>query len=470
MQIDRKKVASGVGAFFIVALLFSIFSRLGYWLTITEPVAWDSYYYLQEIRSIRATGSTYYHLHPLFFYLIAWPLSLVISSDPLVLGVIQSLAYLGLLFALGALAFVCKSRWLALLAVVSVGASQQLFHLINGSTCQAFSLVPLFFGVVFFMLGKVREEEDPLNLWKKVSYGLLLLSAGLHIFSATIVTLFLFIVLVDSPKREFLDYAVFGFALVILAFLSFSNPKEVFSNLTILEGEVPYFYFKRYYHKPFQVAELFCGVVVLILLTVAAFLKKNRVPLVVGFLIVTWMIILPAYVLFWEDSLHPGTLSDRLPQVALLMIGALAILLYFREESERARTFILGSLCVMASFYSIRTFSIDFEDPLIGHELPPALFSRNADKLISLLDPNAFVEAPHGVQFRVTYYLNMKSAQLRTKSAVQNGYYSIQKYEGHACPLLNSEVELQSPVRNCLGLNKDWIIVWFEPQSEDSRA
>lgn len=440
---------------FALLALFGVGAhRLIWLLQHSWPVYYDGFYYLQEIGYRAKTGSGYYHSFSPFFDL-AELLVGAFEAPPMV--AFRAMVLAGLF--IWAIAFVWIGTrlqsalvGLALLSLVIV--SNTVFLQFYGHPRQAISLGLLFLGLL--ALDGDGGSSRPSRVWALLGMSLTVVAGLFHVYSTSLAIVLLPFVAWKRLPISVIFAGGLGLSLSFGWYLSVS-PKPVLEHLNLAALPDWTYVWSRDFFQSFQYWDF--GVTLLGL--VGLFVLGLAHRLTSSWTWICWVVALgsltPVWFPVWYDGV--GGFTDRIPNSAVLLfplvvgsfsagIGKLALA---RVRSTVALLGILGLIGVQMH---------PFSEQRLGPKFDPEVLRSNSAALDYWLPEDAFVRAPHGVQFQVTFFLGRTSAREYPSEELRPHQYALEEVFW-VPPWCSSPSDypdgIPSKVR-CVGLGKTWVI------------
>ena len=440
---------------FILWLLLAVVvvSRLEWILGIEHIPSTDGYYYLKEIENYARDGHGYYTAFSPYLWLLG-TVSRIFGLSAIATFHLAIAASLGLL----SIAFVHRGLSYALpCLLIGLWSSDILFYRHYGFPKQATSIG--FFACACRLWVTLPAAGERRIVGRSIYLGslacTLALAACTHIFGAVSVA-GLGVVQVTLTTRhieksQWSSLKFFG-PIVLTALLLGAigvylqyNPKELFlwsENLTcgwlaacqvIVCSNLEHLEFVS-----FAIIGAACA------MTALHALRRSRNPDHR-----TWEIILylGAAVLAMQSPIWEidGHMTVRLAFSSVWFLYLMAGLLLQVKESAypKARQFVCAVLIVpllMKNVFESKKYEVPY--------YPVASLAKSRETLQTLIPPNAFIVAPHGFQFAITYFLNRRSAQAIPEGAPPKELYEVRRTGRHSSCL--------SP--DCIRLDSQWCI------------
>lgn len=433
------------------------------------PLDYDGFYYLQELSHRLARGTGYYQGFSPFFRALTDLVRLfdLTPATTLNVWVWGSL----LLLSVGFVLIGRSGTWWWLVPALAglVWLSDTLFYLHYGFLRQAAAFALLVTGLALFRSHPPQWAGTEV-LTRAAGLVLIVIAAVFHLFAGLVGLLF---VLFDREMGNW-RWRI-GTALPLLAAsVYFLIPKAgpLAAGLTIaarpaweaarLAGQI----------TPFETAEFWIYAAAGIGLAAAGALNRRRSPLFWALVALFALMVLPV----WSQEM--GGFAYRLIRSApWVLFLALAVGLGDAPADEaKVRPFLPVLLVGVLAAVLVARLLLPASTRPIGPSMAPETLERHGALLKAWIPEGTFVQAPHGIQFRVTYFLGRPSARDLSQGLKEkeHNYYIIgtEPPAGLACPDITTGA-VASPGTGCLRLDP-WWCVWRVAPSEaagtDSRA
>lgn len=435
------------------------------------PLDYDGFYYLQELTYRLNQGTGYYHGFSPFFRALT-DLARLFDLTPattLNVWVWGSL----LLLSVGFVLLIGRSGtwwWLSPALAVLVWLSDTLFYLHYGFLRQAGAFALLVTGLALFRSHPAQwAGTEVLN--RAAGFVLIVIAAVFHLFAGLVGLLF---VLFDKEMGNWrwrIGTALPLFAASVYFLIPKAGPLA--AGLTIaakpaweaarLAGQI----------TPFETAEFWIYAAAGAGLTAVGALKRSRSPLFWALVALFALMVLPV----WSQEM--GGFAYRLIRSApwaLFLALAVGLGDAPADEAKDRRPFLPVLLVGVLAAVLMARLLLPASTRPIGPSMAPETLERHGPLLKAWIPKGTFVQAPHGIQFRVTYFLGRPSARDLSQGLKEkeHNYYIIgpEPPAGLACPDITADT-VASPGLRCLRLDP-WWCVWRVAPSEaagtDSRA
>ena len=425
------------------------------------PLDYDGFYYLQELSHRLANGTGYYHGFSPFFRGLADLARLFDLTPATTLNVWVWGSLLLLSVGFGLIGRSGRWWWLSPALALLVWLSDTLFYLHYGFLRQAGAFAMLVTGLALFRTHPPqRAGTGVLN--RAGGLVLIVIAAVFHLFAGLVGLIF---VLFDREMGNW-RWRI-GMALPLLAAsVYFLIPKvgPLAAGLTIaarpaweaarLAGQI----------TPFETAEFWIYAAAGAGLAVVGVLNRRRSPLFWALVALFVLMVLPVW------SQETGGFAYRLIRTApSVLFLALAVGLGYAPAGEAGdRPFLPGLLGGVLAAVLVARLLLPVSLHPIGPSMAPETLERHGPLLKAWIPEGTFVQAPHGIQFRVTYFLGRPTARELPQGfkAEEQTYYIVgpEPPAGFACPDITTVAEA-SPGLQCLRLDP-WWYVWRVAPSE----
>lgn len=97
----------------------------------------------------------------------------------------------------------------------------------------------------------------------------------------------------------------------------------------------------------------------------------------------------------------------------------------------------------------------------LGPRMPVELIADNKDLLQEWIPPGAFIRAPQGIQFRVTYFLGRSSASEYPEQTEYVSYFDVREVSKPKpqCPRAGDLSQGVPEGTGCVALSERWLVV-----------
>lgn len=386
---------------FLVALflfLLIVYTRFKWLLRQEYPLDFDGFYYLQEFRSRIEGGHSYFGTtNPYFF--ITTGVGRLIGAAPMQIynySVIGS--YLLFLLALGLCSFNKEICSPAAVLVSAATRSDAIFYLFYGYLKQGFALAMFTLGLALFKLVGTKSAG------RAVAGAALLLAAVVHLFAAAALVAVGSAALSLRTKRfPFVLLCSFAVILGLTAAAIFAG-KSFIGELTWTGGFPWQQAAKRNWISQYEQFEYPIYFTTALLISLAAISYPLRLP------VVMFLLVLLLSAPIWREG---GTAWYRflVSSPAIWFIGLSAFILQPVPLRVVKSWAISGAILLSYGAALITCGPLPMEGRRIGPAMKPELLSMSASLFRHWLPENAFIKAPHGIQYRVAYFLERRSAR-----------------------------------------------------------
>lgn len=426
------------------------------------PLDYDGFYYLQELSHRLNQGTGYYQGFSPFFRTLT-DLARLFDLTPATTINVWVWGSL-LLLSVG---FVLIGRsgtwwWLSPALAVLVWLSDTLFYLHYGFLRQAGAFALLVTGLALLRSHPPqRAGTEVLN--RAAGLVLIVIAAVFHLFAGLVGLLF---VLFDREMGNWRRRI--GTALPLLAAsVYFLIPKAgpLAAGLTIaakpaweaarLAGQI----------TPFETAEFWIYAAAGTGLAAAGAFSRRRSPLFWALVALLVVMVLPV----WSQEM--GGFAYRLMRSApWVLFLALAVGLGDApaDEAKDRRPLVPVLLVGVLAAVLMARLLLPASTRPIGPSMAPETLEQHGPLLKAWIPEGTFVQAPHGIQFRVTYFLGRPSARELSQGLKEkeHDYYIIgpEPPAGLACPDITAHA-VASPGTGCLRLDP-WWYAWRVAPSE----
>ena len=394
------------------------------------PLDYGGFYYLQEIKHRLDTGTGYYEKFSVFFSAAASLAKVLPCSDVSFLyAVIWSSI---LVLAAGIAAGVSlKRNSLSLSAVLFylVWRSDSIFIAHYAYPRQAWAMAVLAVSIALLLHAQAAAERKWLQ---NLGIALLLVSALFHLFAGVLALILAFVLGWPTIKigKRATQLLCAGLCLIAAVRL-FAQPKFILENIVWNTQAVWNWAYDLFWISRLQRVEYisyFCAACCFIAIGLASAEKRIRYWILWGvFLVLTLPI--------WKQEF--GQYAFRFLRCSSWVFFIAAMLSLSQPGTKKIQE-ICGKLVIVALLPVIVFFRQTLEDrpQAIGPGVPAAPFADLKDPVKDWLAQDAFVLAPHGMQFRVSYFWDCASATELPRDKVFSAYYRV----GFGAP----------PHKNCL--------------------
>ncbi|NMC61963.1 MAG: hypothetical protein GYA55_02215 [SAR324 cluster bacterium] len=406
------------------------------------PLDYDAFYYLTEIKHRIEFGEGYYTHNSLFFFIISAlvKISGVNVIDGYYLAVIGALA----LFACSLYMLQVKETksLFALAFPALVFNSDALFYLHYGFLKQVWGMA------IFTLSLALFAHASRIECWRGIlrasalaaftfSCIFHLSSAVIGLFSATSYLIF------RGKWKLFAPLLIVAVGIFLLHWSANTKP--------VLESFQPYFNLPwrwamaHGWMNSFEYAEYstyFIASILFVLLT-KSFSRTQAFVAMLPYLIS----ILP----LWSDEF---AFRYRL-MISSTSLFFLCLSITLGKACIHERKITISWLIVILC--GSRLF---FEPGIhkIGPGMPVESLSSNVEKLDRYLPKDAFIVAPHGIQFRITYFLNRPSARRLPKNFPTAKIFFLDENSSVNCLPISSLNNRTSDEVDCVRLDAKWIL------------
>jgi len=439
----------------VFAIIFAAVSLLALWLIAVDRLNWlfsfqyptstDGFFYLQEFKE-RLEGRSYYSPYSAFFTFAGVIGRLSNVNPPQLFNLIFILGLSS--FSLGIIIFAkeAKAVWLSPALVAMLWGSDILFFRHYAFLKQGFSLGVLVLGLSL-IYPYVLKRRIKFQSREIAGVALIIFASLCHVFAAGLVLLF-FIVTSNLSKIKAAPFLILLiFAGSLLAFLIL-QPKFYFRNPFITWHFAWYAACEFANCSPKEWFEFEIGsAYVLALLLLGIFFRSFK-PLFWALLVAVLILNAP----FWTEEGHMSyrlAFSSFWVLVLIILTGPMEAL-----NIQNKASFSLLLVFLILSVGMGRRFETK---PYQGNNALINELSSNADKLKKWLPEDAVVIAEHGMQFRISYFLDRKSIQRFPGTGKIPSYFQLKKsFSNSNC----SELEHihTGQVINCVLLGSGWRI------------
>jgi hypothetical protein len=337
-----------------------------------------------------------------------------------------------------------RQSWLAPGLVFTLWASDLIFFRQYAFLKQAFGLSLVYCAVLLFEVGRTTKKPTQFYLLGTLSFLFASLS---HVFAAIFSAILVFSY-GWRKSRLFASALAVLVAVPAILYLK-ANPKPIFTS-TIDPYTPTWVAACRFTHcSSFEWAEfsLFFIFSILVLALSLKDLKRQLICLTCSSLC------LLCYTPIWTDV---GHMSFRLA-LSTLWIIPLTLAVGLLQSNTARWSQLIAAFCLL---FVVSKFSLRSR-VYTGPDMPTALIANNTSTLQKWIPENAFILAPHGLQFRLTYFLSRSSASSLPQEQSFQALYALRKQTAvrRDCPMIDS---LTPSTRvndiRCLKLDKQWII------------
>ena len=442
-------------------LLFVSLSIRGYWLSQHYyPISTDGFYYLVQFRSIAETGTPFYTRHQNFNFIpptanpVLWLGALLVKSgfwSPE--SAFTTLVGFSVLLSTSALLLISSHRrygWLAPLIAAAFVCSDIAFYRLYAFLKQGISLGWFLLALALFARSSPDIEDQP--PWQRIApYLACGLSAVTHTIGGAL-SLGLLLVFCGVPP-----IALYG-GLILGGFAVFST---LAPDLRDVLFSVPDLWTKAFTPSVLTMCEFakcsafeWAELAIIFAAVVALWLCRSFGHSRVGYFVLFG--ILFANVPIWGTESH---LNLRLGITALW--GAWALFgIGIREEQNDTKTnrtvpvvAATASLVIAASCLPHKSY--------MRQGVKPELLQTHAGTLALWIVDNATIIAPHGSQFRVTYFLRRNARSSLPEGARSQNLYGLSygpKDRSSDCiEAPDKFISVASSIR-CIKIGEGWVI------------
>ncbi len=436
--------------------------RLSWLSKQTYPISTDGFYYLLQFRSIAEFGSleiTGNNFFSNFFSYVSptlWFGGLItktgLFTPEQTFHLIVGLLLIICAYSLLSLTHSTKSLWFAPLFTSSFVASDLIFYRLYAFPRQGTAMSFFLLSLAWLLANRGNNIQSLVAKFKVILA--LTLTALSHITGAIIVISF-FTLTLSRVSRLIAVTGIIGI-IFILILLPASEPLFLSSIFHIPDmlGLKPTLIKMCYFANcsQFEWFELLSVLVVTILFSIRSI--TSAVPLLSAILIFIIICNLP----IWNDDSH---LSFRLAVCSLWIIWFFFALIFHNEKSLNLKKkitifplIILSIFILSASFFLVRK-------NYRSAGMPPEIIQKHSLSLVSWIPEDGIIEAPHGSQFKLTYFLKRKSVQtLNNNSSLKPAFkvYQTNAKQEKDCFKLPSHFISINKDTLCVRLNESWII------------
>jgi len=432
---------------FILGAMLFIYRRQ--WiLAQTHPLDYDGFYYLQEIRSYALHGRGYYHEEPQLYFQFISKLASLFSLGPVQafnLSVVLSLLIFATAVAL--LSWKTGSELLSSGLFVAVMQSEALFFLHYGFLKQSLGTAL----VVIAYAAIVRLTEGGSSKWAYVlSFLALFIGASMHLFSLVLALGLIALWIGEQLSKHgrlisWSPIALILFGLAIILVKRF--PAEL-----RLEYELPWDWERtRGWLSDLEVFQYrYSAVLVSLIGAVAAICCLNNRAL--------WGMMLLWFSLNAPIWRHEGVCNRWL--ISSVSIFFILLALFAREGSARIASRNHRAVALFLLILFILSPALFRRTPRpVGPDMPISLIEQNARPLTNWISPEAVVVAPHGIQYRISYFLNR--AAFKVKPANQRtSYFKLHRKQRYKqqCFRLREGIDKVPSGTSCVELGSGWVL------------
>ena len=436
---------------FLVALflfLLIIYTRFKWLLQQVYPLDFDGFYYLLEFRSRIEEGHSYFGTaNPYFF--ITTGIGRLIGAAPMQIynsSVIGS--YLLFLLALGLCSFNREICSPAAVLVSAAARSDAIFYLFYGYPKQGFALAMFTLGLALFKLAGTRSTT------RAVAGAALLLAAVVHLFAAATLAAAGSAALSLRMRRfPFVLLCSFAVILGLTAAATFAG-KSFIGELTWTGGFPWQEAAKRNWISQYEQFEYPVYFTTALLISAAAISYPLRLPLVMFLLV----LLLSAPI--WREG---GTAWYRflVSSPAIWFIGISALILQPVPLRAVKSWAISGAILLLYAAALINCGPMPVEGRRIGPAMKPELLSKSAGLFRQWLPEKAFIKAPHGIQYRVAYFLERRSAREFPKDQSEVELFELSTSPPRMADCVFLEERSNESTANCAALIAPGFQPWF---------
>lgn len=467
--IDRVHQVEGMGCFEISRRVCAKWSIFGLFLVLTGreillraqwlatrpyPLDYDGFYYLQELSHRLVSGKGYYHHFSPFFATLEGTARLFSLTPEQTLNV----WVMGTLFVLSlSLALIACDRpvwWLAPGFVWLVWQSDVLFYLFYGFLKQSGALAAACLGIVCSeraFPGPSGRSRVPL------AFGSACLAVATLYHPYGFLLSALYLLLAHNMR---IQYKIIVFVLITALALvgehsTITKGAELIQSISWSRQPAWFWAWRLEGISPFELGEYVIYLVSGIALAAYAIIQRDGWALVWGCLAVYFVMSLP----IWKHEI--GGFSYRLlrSSVPLLFLAfALATARHAKTTKAWYLThYITGIL--MVALLTGRLLLPAHPHP-IGPDMDVQSIAGNSEVLAAWIPKNALVIAPHGIQFRITYFIKRHSSRNLSVARSWSGPVFIVGREPptDAACVRPSALPTTLPSPSCLCLGGGWYI------------
>jgi hypothetical protein len=402
------------------------------------PLDYDGFYYLTEIRSYQETSrGHYFPFQPFFAFLNIFVTTFSLSAPHAFhTSVVVTLAVFGL--AVSLLALDVKRPHRAALLLVCVCASQSLFFTHYGFLKQAAGITA--FVAMLAALHALANVRSTVVI-TVIIVALGLFAASFHKFSAllTVATLACATAL-PRPARA-IGAVLAGAALCFL----FATAAPDISQLSWRSSPATTA-FSRGQINAFEQLELVLHVLLVVIMVGYATWTRRAEP---RLLVACALFCLLRAPLWGAENWRMERSSFWVAFIAM----AFFLRVDFRAASQDTIKNVLAS--AFALVVVVATVALPRTPHVLGPGMPVESIAHAAPLMSAWIPAGAVVHAPHGVQFRVTYFWRLPAA--RTPPAGSTEGFTVGCVErGRACPRVADVQASDVPSLTCVRLDDAW--------------
>jgi len=399
---------------FCVSLALCVYGAYTYLIAVrallapTWPIEYDSFYYLLELRRYAESGTGFFTRHLPFFYFFG-KISAVLGWNELqtfrfiVVG--STLAFIGALFAL---AFDRKRPYAAFLIAYLAFSSKILFYAHYGFLKQAVGMGAFAAFLAFFVRARLghRPWIRICCLAAALCFGVL--AALFHKSTGFLVLIFSFFMLRPEfwsrfksksnwTKRAALAIGVFA---VLFVFLCLQRRLDLKQFFTVMWPPDWYGYWIHHVISPREFGEYVSYPLCATVMAVALISLRGKWEEPHLALLIFWGL---AFFFFTENAWRFGLTSAWIFFIALALFQRVP-----ESDGLPPRDLVLKGYVVL---FALGSLALSDKPRAVGPGMDVELIPRNREWLVKWIPPTATVVAPHGVEFRVTYFLGLDAVQ-----------------------------------------------------------
>jgi hypothetical protein len=439
-----------LGCLFIILAVLKIIQRCRWIWELPYPLSTDAYYYLHEMSNRLVSGQGYYTNFSPFFWWCTLPGKLLSLSELEIFNLTICTGILVLSFSLGYLVFSRQDWWRTPAMIYLIWASDILFYRHYAFLKQGTAVAVLFLGTALLLNASFKSKRTA-YCFKAAGIVLFVLAGLFHVFAALLVPLFL--LSSESSlklKRSWKIGAVCVLAAAAVFFVS-GHVGRIFET-TVFRFEWGWQSACKYTQcssVEWMEMTAYC-LFAFVFIGYGIWLRISS-----SFFWLIWFMYLFLNLPIWNLADH---MSHRLAlsSVWLCFLGC-AVTFRIKTAAKNPPSniiFLVFSLFLLIISWvcSSRIYT--------GPPMAVELIANNREVLKKWIPEDSFVLARHGLQFRITYFLNRSSAKEFPENSDYAHYFELRKTKRKKkrCELLNSETRVISDAAECIALSNKWAL------------
>ncbi|NMC62609.1 MAG: hypothetical protein GYA55_05505 [SAR324 cluster bacterium] len=419
----------------LTLILLQLYLRLLFIDTLGYPADYNGFFYLKEIQYRILHGSGYYVKHSPFFF------SLSLAGKWLNLSAETIVRFLPLfstiIFAIGIWIVAFKRPLLGIFLCGAIFISDAFFYFHYGYARQALGISLVVLG---FAIWKLNPKKMALAV---AGLFIVLLGSVFHLFSAGL-AVFLFFFVEKMPLGKIVGL----FAAIGLISELIRRPKNILAQLELGRGFEWEFAVAGNYISKVEWAEYWSFYIITLFALIILIRSKiwRLLPLCVLFIALTLPI--------WSDK---EMFSFRFMLSSISVFFIFMSLLISETQKANSRFGPERLILLLFSMLFISKLCLSDKPRRLGPGMPLQSITSNIRLLEKWLPKDAFVQAPPGVQYRISYLLDRASAIKVPKDRLGSQYFQITMARP-GCPEPDQINEQDLKNISCIQLDKTWVI------------